>query len=68
MTSTFVIKVSAKSKDSTKSKDKKTRLDHFVKSLLLINFEVKMFPAVEADNTFYVLLDYSQEDLEKQAE
>lgn len=42
-----------------------TRLDHLIKSLLLINFEVKMFPTVEDPKIFYLLLDFPQEDLEK---
>ena len=63
LTSTFVIKVNAA------TRDKKTRLDYLIKSLLLINFEVKMFPAVEnPSEVFFVIIDFSQEDLEKQAE
>jgi hypothetical protein len=52
-TSTLAMRVKA-------DKNAQIRLNHLISSLLLINFEVKLFPSVKDPTTvFYILLNFS---------
>ena len=46
----------------------KKRLNNLISSLIKSNFIVRLFPAVESEDVFYLLLELSQEDLETNAE
>ena len=47
----------------------KNRLNFLIKQLIELNFEVKMFPAsTDPTNQFYILLNLSISELEKNAE